>query len=829
MAPMSQTPVFPIGPLLPEIVASLQATPRLVLEAPPGAGKTTQVPLALLQASWLHGKILMLEPRRIAARSAAMFMATQLGEEVGERVGYRIRFETKVSARTRVEVVTEGILTRMLQDDPMLEGIGAVLFDEFHERHLHSDLGLALCLDIQSGLRPDLCLLVMSATLDGEKLARYMDAPRLTAEGRSYPVTITHVPARPQETLEFQMKRVVQQALAETDGDLLCFLPGKAEIDRTLRLLGEVDAEVDALHGELGIDEQSRLLRPGTRRRVVLATNVAESSVTLPGVRAVIDSGLAREPRFDASSGMSRLETVTIAQSSATQRTGRAGRVAPGRCYRLWPESQRLDPATRPELHRIELSAFALELKTWGSSDLRLLDPPPAGTMAQALTLLRALDALDADDRLTAHGRSLLELGVHPRLANAMRRAPAALKGLACDVAALIEARDPMRGEARRSDDLRIRIAALQAMRSGRGDRDGVDRGVLSGIDQAAKQWRRRLRVDAAREADIGTHDVGDVLAFAYPDRIARKDPANPRRYQLANGRGAQLLHESALFGEAWIAIAEIRFDERDSLIQRAAPLDYGMLEREFASHFSSGRRLAFNRETRMVEASEEKRFADLVLDKRHVPTPKDAATATMLLAGIAQIGIDCLPWSESLREWQARVQSLREWCPELGLPDVGDGALTASIEDWLLPALQGKSKLSEVGAEAFADALREHLEYAQRRSVDEHAPREIIVPSGMSRKLSYTRGEAPVLAVKLQELFGLADTPRIAKGRVPVVLHLLSPGQQPVQVTQDLKGFWERTYPEVKNELKGRYPRHPWPDDPWTAVATHRAKPRVR
>jgi ATP-dependent helicase HrpB len=827
MVPMSATPEFPITPLLPEIVASLQATPRLVLEAPPGAGKTTQVPLALMQAPWLSGKILMLEPRRIAARSAAMFMAAQLGEDVGERVGYRIRFESRVSARTRIEVVTEGILTRMLQDDPMLDGIAAVLFDEFHERHLHSDLGLALCLDIQSGLRPDLRLLVMSATLDGEKLARYLDAPRLTAEGRSYPVTTAHVPAKPQETLEFHMKRVVQQALAETDGDVLCFLPGKAEIDRTMRLLGEVDAEVDALHGELGVDEQARLLRAGTRRRVVLATNVAESSVTLPGVRAVVDSGLAREPRFDAASGMSRLETVTIAQSSATQRAGRAGRVAAGRCYRLWPESQRLDPATRPELHRIELSAFALELKTWGSSDLRLLDPPPAGTLAQAMDLLRALDAIDADDALTVHGRSLLELGVHPRLANAMRRAPAALKGLACDIAALIEARDPMRGEARRSDDLRIRIAALQALRSGRLDRDGVDRGVLSSIDQAAKQWRRRLRVDTAREADIGTHDVGDVLAFAYPDRIARKDPANPRRYQLANGRGAQLLHESALFGEPWIAIAEIRFDERDSLIQRAAPLDYTMLEREFSSHFSSGRRLAFNRESRIVEANDEKRFADLVLDRRHVPTPKDAATAAMLLAGIAQLGLDCLPWSEGLREWQARVQSLRDWCSELGLPDVSDEVLMATIDEWLLPALQGKSKLGELSAEDFGEALRGRLDYNQRRAVDEHAPREITVPSGMSRKLSYTRGEAPILAVKLQELFGLADTPRIAKGRVPAVLHLLSPGMKPVQVTQDLKGFWERTYPEVKKELKGRYPRHPWPDDPWTATATHRAKPR--
>lgn len=819
---------FPIHAILAQLLDSLRAHPRLVLEAPPGAGKTTQVPLALLDAPWLDGRILMLEPRRIAARSAAVFMASQLNETIGERVGYRIRFESRVSARTRVEVVTEGILTRMLQDDPTLDGVAAVIFDEFHERHLHSDLGLAMCLDIQSELRPDLRLIVMSATLDGEKLARYLDAPRLTSEGRSFPVEISHLPARAQETLEFQMRRAIELALAETDGDVLCFLPGKLEIERTRRLLDQVDAEVDALHGELGVDEQARLLRPGTRRRVVLATNVAESSVTLPGVRAVVDSGLAREPRFDPGSGMSRLQTVSIAQSSATQRAGRAGRVAAGRCYRLWPESQRLDPALRPELHRIELSAFALELKTWGNDALRLPDPAPAGTLAQGIELLQALDALDESQRLTTHGRSLLALGAHPRLANAMRRAPASLQGLACDVAALIEARDPLRGEARRSDDLRARLACLHALRSGRSDQH-ADRNLLVGIDQAAKQWRRRLGLARTDESAPGPYDVGHVLAYAYPDRIARQDPGNPRRYQLANGRGAQLLHESSLFGEPWLVIAEIRFDERDSLIQRAAPVDPAMIERAFAAHYSKTRQLAFNRDHGVVEAHEERRFFQLVLERRHVPTPRDAATAAILLDGIAQVGLERLPWSEGLREWQARVLGLRAWCSELNLPDVGDDWLLAHLDEWLLPALQGKSKLGDLGTAELADALTGLLDYGARRELDLHAPREITVPSGMARKLTYTRGEAPILAVKLQELFGLADTPRIAKGRVPVVLHLLSPGQKPVQVTQDLKGFWERTYPEVRKELKGRYPRHPWPDDPWTATATHRAKPRPR
>lgn len=818
---------FPIASLLPEIVASLDTHARLVLEAPPGAGKTTQVPLALLQAGWCRGKVLMLEPRRVAARAAAAFMSEQLGETVGETIGYRIRFENKISPQTRIEVVTEGILTRLVQSDPMLEGVAAVIFDEFHERHLASDLGLALCLDIQASLRPDLRIIVMSATLDGEKLARFLDAPRLTAAGRSYPVVMGYLPARPQEALEFQMKRAVELAMTEIDGDVLCFLPGKFEIDRVARLLSAIDAEVDALHGELSVEEQTRILKPGNRRRVVLATNVAESSVTLPGVRAVVDSGLAREPRFDATSGMSRLETVMIAQSSATQRAGRAGRVAPGRCYRLWPESLRLDPATRPELHRIELSSLVLELKTWGAEDLRFLDSPPPGALAQAHALLHALDALDAEGRITTHGRTLLALGVHPRLANAMHRAPAPLKGLACDLAALMEARDPLRGDDKRSDDLRTRMIALQAFRAGRLHHNDSDRHVLSSIDQAAKQWRRRLQIESNDEIDIGSHDIGEILAFAYPDHIAKQDSTNPRRYQLTSGRGAQLRHDSALLGEPWLVAAEIRFDERDSLILRAAPVDSTTLERNFAAHFTTGRRLQFNRDTCAVEASEERRFADLVLEKRKVPTARDAQTASMLLTAIEQLGLDCLPWTETLREWQARVQSLRAWCPDLELPDVSDLALLKALPEWLLPYLQGKAGLAEVKVETFTEALRGLLNYRQHKLLDEHAPHELLVPSGMHRKLSYTQGEAPVLAVKLQELFGLADTPRIAKGRVPVVLHLLSPRQTPIQVTQDLKGFWERTYPEVKKEMKGRYPKHPWPDDPWAATATHRAKPR--
>ncbi len=819
---------FPIENILPAVRASLAAHPRLVLEAPPGAGKTTQVPLALLDADWCTGKVLMLEPRRIAARSAAAFMAAQLGEAVGDTVGYRIRFERKVTARTRIEIVTEGILTRLLQDDPLLDGVAGVIFDEFHERNIASDLGLALCLDMQASVRPALRLLVMSATLDGERLARFMDAPRLTSLGHSFPVEIDHIALKPREPPELQFKRAVERALVETEGDVLCFLPGKAEIDRAARLLAGIDADIEALHGEMRVEAQARILAPGARRRVVLATNVAESSVTLPGVRAVVDTGLAREPRFDPASGMSRLETVLIAQSSATQRAGRAGRVAAGRCYRLWPESQRLEPATRPELQQVDLATFVLELKVWGSATLRFLDPPPAGSLAQAHDLLTALGALDAAGHPTAHGKAVLALGLHPRLANMALRAPAPLKGLACDLAAILEARDPRRGAARRSDDLRTRLSALHEYRSGR-LHDAGERGALARIDQAAQQLRRRVAIAGTATAAVGTHDVGDVLALAYPDRIARQDAANRRRYQLSGGRGAQLLQGSALDGEPWLAVAELRFDERDSVILRAVPLDPALLEQVFPAQFTCARELRFNRDTRAVEATEARRFAAIVLESRKLAPARDAGTAAMLQAGIEQLGLDCLPWTDELREWQARVQSLRGWCPELELPDVGDAALVATLAGWLPAVVAGKTRVAEIDEAEFTGSVRHRLSYAQRKLVDELAPTEVIVPSGQRRKLAYQLGEAPVLAVKLQEMFGLADTPRIAKGRVPVVLHLLSPRQTPLQVTQDLKGFWMRTYPEVKKEMKGRYPKHPWPDDPWTAVATHRAKPRRR
>ena len=840
--PPVNRPVFPIDDLLPRIRESLDAYPRLVLEAPPGAGKTTQVPPALLDAPWLRGRrIVMLEPRRVAARAAAQFMAKQRGEEAGGTIGYRIRFENKVSAATRIEVVTEGILTRMIQDDPTLDGVGALLFDEFHERHLSADLGLALALDVQASLREDLRIVVMSATLDGERLAAFLDAPRLSSAGRSFPVTVSHFPARREEAVEHQVKRAVEHVLAQHPGDVLVFLPGQREIARTDAALASSDiarqADVLQLHGELPVEQQARVLQPDPagHRRVVLATNIAESSVTLPGVRVVVDSGLAREPRYDPNSGFARLDVVNIAQASADQRAGRAGRVAEGFAYRLWPESQRLEAQRRPEIAQVELAGLALELAAWGDADLRFVDAPPPGALAAARELLQRLGALDGN-AITTLGRRMLALGTHPRLA-AMLLAPCDNdeRALACDLAALIEARDPVRS---RSDALAIRWQALAAFRNGRVGGD-ASRPALGALDQAAKQWRRRLRLDRAPPDDMPAHAIGDVLLHAYPDRIARQHPTDPYRYQLANGRSAKLFDDSALYGEPWIVISELRDEARDARVLRAAPLDEARLRRDFPQRFAREDRVVWDANTRGIAAVRETRFDRIVLDSRPLAKPDPSRYADALVDAVRQLGLDALPWTDSLRQWRARVRCLRAWMPELAdtLPDLSDAALLASLDDWLRPALSAKTRLDALDEQAFGDALKSSVDWPTRQKIDAWAPTRIVVPSGMERRIDYGfdasakdgegAPEPPVLAVKLQELFGLADTPRIADGRVPLTLHLLSPGGKPLQITRDLRSFWDRTYPEVKKEMKGRYPRHPWPDDPWNATATHRAKPR--
>ena len=828
---------FPIAPLLPAIGTSLATHPRLVLEAPPGAGKTTQVPLALLDASWLAGRrIVMLEPRRVAARSAAMFMAGQLGEEVGQTVGYRIRFENRVSARTRIEVVTEGILTRMIQDDPELEGIGALLFDEFHERHLAADLGLALALDVQAGLREDLRTVVMSATLDGQRLAAFLDAPRLSSEGRGHPVAISHFPARREESLEAQARRAAEEALARHPGDVLVFLPGQREIARVQAALEAAvlpdDAEVLALHGELPVEQQSRVLQaaPDGRRRIVLATNVAESSVTLPGVRVVIDSGLAREPRFDPNSGFPRLDVVAISQASADQRAGRAGRVAEGWAWRLWPQSQRLEAQRRPEIAQVELAGLALELAAWGSEGLRFVDPPPPGALAAARELLQRLGALAASGGITAQGRRMLALGTHPRLAAMLLAARTPRQqALSADLAALVEARDPLRS---RSDALAERWRALAAFRSGRVPAD-ASRSALAAIDAAARQWRRRLRCEAAPPPDIEAHELGDLLAHAYPDRIAARQPVDPLRYQLANGRSARLFEDSALRGEPWLVASELRHEARgDALLLRAAPVDEAFLRADFRERFVEREGAVWDADKRALVARRESRFDRIVLDSRPAGRVDPDQAAQALTDAVRELGLVALPWTEGLRQWQAREVSLRQWMPELGLPDLSDAALQATLDDWLKPAFAGKTRLDALSEAELGEALKSPLAWGLRQQVERLAPARITVPSGMERRIDYALDhegapQPPVLAVKLQELFGLADTPRVADGRVPLTLHLLSPGGKPLQVTGDLRSFWNRTYPEVRKEMKGRYPRHPWPDDPWSATATHRAKPR--
>jgi len=832
---------FPIALLLSRIRASLAEHPRLVLEAPPGAGKTTQVPPALLDEAWLTGrKIVMLEPRRIAARAAAEFMAAQRGEAVGQTIGYRIRFEARVSDATRIEVVTEGILTRMLQDDPELPDVGAIVFDEFHERHLAGDLGAALALDVQASLRPDLRIVVMSATLEGTRVAEWLAAPVLRSEGRAFPIRVEYPPARRGENEFAHLRRAVQQALAETDGDVLTFLPGRREIAQAQRMLAEStsDEEILPLHGELSLAEQHSALSPaetGTRR-VVLATNVAESSITVPGVRAVIDAGLAREPRFDPNSGFTRLATVNISQASADQRAGRAGRVAPGITYRLWPESRRLEPSRMPEIAQAELSGLALELAAWGvgsdaASALQWLDAPPSGALAAARDLLQRLGAMDAELRITSLGRDMLRLGANPRMAAAALRASEVLRPLVADLLALVEVRSPLRGGF--NDDLRARVAALHRFRDGgaRMARD-ADSGALSAIEQAARGWRKRLGI---RHGASGTPDalgVGNLLLHAFPDRVARQDSKDPRRYRLANGRGARLHEASALFGEPWLVVTEARFDTRDSLILAAAPFDPALLQHDYPQWFKRERVVRMNAND-VFEAFEEVRFDAIVLERRAVAVNAEDALPALLATARAR-GIAALPWNDAATRLRARVDWLRRAMPDAGLPDVADAALLDSLETWLAPALHGKRKLDALSSEDLSNAFAGLLDWPQRKLLDAAAPDAITVPSGMTRKLDYaaaTHGNeaiaSPVLAVKLQELFGLAETPRIANGRVPVMLHLLSPAGRPIQITQDLRGFWDRTYPEVKKELKGRYPKHPWPDDPWTAMPTHRAKRR--
>jgi len=834
---------LPIDNVLPELRAALATRTAVVLQAPPGAGKTTVVPLALLDEPWLAGRtILILEPRRLAARAACARMAQLLREAPGETVGYRIRFDSKISAKTRIEVLTEGILTRRLQTDPELKNVGLVIFDEFHERHLHADLALALCLDSQKVLREDLKILVMSATLDGESVARLLgEAPIVTSHGRSYPVEINYLPRDSVEPLPSLASGAIRSALDEHDGDVLAFLPGAREIRLTQELLEqnlESRAAVFPLYGDLSWESQDRALQPAPgRRKVVLATPIAETSLTIEGVRIVVDSGFVRVPQFDPVSSLSRLTTTRISRASAEQRAGRAGRTAPGVCFRLWSETTQrgLIPQALPEIRTADLAPLALELAAWGVRDERALswlDPPPEAAFTQACELLVELDALAAEDgegHITKTGRAMVRLPLHPRLSHMLLTAERlGLGALACDIAALLSERDLLLGEARRAADFSLRLEALHAFR--RRGRQGAqehqaDPAACARVNQAVQQLQRLLAVRSGHDGEI--EQAGLLLALAYPDRVALARAPGEARYLLASGRGARLPESELRLRQPCIAAASIDAGETEGLIYLAAPMSLENLRTYFPTHIRNEDVIRWDVQDQAVITRREERFGALVFDSRPLSKPDPDKMRAAMLDGVRRLGLEGLPWTREARDWQARVLSLRHWLPQENWPDVSDAALAATLETWLGPYLDGVTRREHLARLDLLSILRAQLDWDMGRRLEEGAPTHLQVPSGSRVRLEYIPGESPVLKVKLQEMFGLADTPRVAWGKVPVTLHLLSPARRPIQVTQDLRGFWERTYAEVKKELKGRYPKHPWPDDPWRAQPTARAKRR--
>ena len=836
------SPVLPIEPVLPAIRAALQNATALVLQAPPGAGKTTCVPLALLDEPWLTGQtILMLEPRRLAARAAATRMAGLLGEPVGQTVGYRIRFDRQISRQTRIEVVTEGILTRRLQRDPGLTGVGLVMFDEFHERSLHADLALALCLDSQRGLRDDLRLLVMSATLDGAAAAKLLgDAPVVTSAGRAWPVACHYLPGDAHRLDLTGVVRAILTALARHEGDVLAFLPGGGEIRQVQRRLEAEPVSAGLalvpLYGDLPGAAQQQAIQPDSagRRKVVLATSIAETSLTIEGVTVVVDAGWTRVPRFDPRSGLTRLETVRVSADAAEQRAGRAGRLGPGTCYRLWSEAthSRLRPRRVPEILEADLAPLVLELANWGVNDpatLAWLDPPPPGALAQARAVLADLEALDDQGRITPTGRTLAELPTHPRLAHLLRRGAALGQGaLAADLAAVLEERDLLRGAHPFGSDLTVRLEALQAFRrEGRAgaQRWAADGSACSPIEQTARRWRELLKIVAAPEPAPDPALVGLLLALAYPDRIARRREGGADRYQLANGRGARLAVDDPLSGSDWLTVAQLDAGISEGRIWLAAPVAPADLESHLAARICTVAEVTWDERQAAVSARRERRLGALMLAGETLMGADPALLRQAMRAGVRQMGLESLPWTDELRDWQARISALRCWFPEEGWPEVADDWLTEHLDQWLEPWLNGVTRREHLARLDLAAALTSLLDQRLRTRLNELAPTHLTVPSGSRIRLQYPPGKPPVLAVKLQELFGLADTPRIGGGRVAVTLHLLSPAQRPIQVTQDLRGFWERTYAEVKKELKGRYPKHPWPDDPWNATPTRRTQ----
>jgi ATP-dependent helicase HrpB len=835
-------PDLPINEALAPLSNALLGRGAVLLQAPPGAGKSTIVPLALLQAPWLKNqKIVMLEPRRIAARAVANRMATLLNEPVGRTVGFRTRLESRVGRETRIEVITEGILTRMLQEDPALAGIGCVIFDEFHERSLNADLGLALIIESRQTLREDLKLLVMSATLDVAQLSRLLDdAPVVSAAGRSFEVRTHFVPGRRELNLELQVSHVVRSALREHQGDILCFLPGAAEIRRVQRLLEESDIErgirVLPLYGELESDAQDAALAPSApgQRKVVLATSIAETSLTIEGIRVVIDSGMRRYSEFDPTTGMSRLVTGRVSQAAADQRRGRAGRLSEGDCYRLWSEGTHasLSPQTPPEILHADLAPLALELSCWGAADaasMAWLDPPPTAPLDQARDLLHRLEAIDAGARVTPHGRVLEKLGMHPRLGHMLIKARAlGAARLACDLAAILSERDILRaGAGARDADLRVRVAAL------RGDDGEIPAGVT--VDARAKaqarrssgRWQRDFAGDARDTAD--PHDAtGILLAWAYPDRIARSR-GDGGRYLLANGRGARFGEPQALARSEFIVAAELDGADREARIFLAAPVSRDDLEQHFAGLITEEAEIYWDERAGAVSARRERRLGALTLQSSEMRDPDPDAVQSAVLTGLKEAGIAALPWTKDLRQWQARVMLMDKYrvLSPTPWPDLSDEALERTLGEWAPPWIMGLTRREHFARMDLSSALRSFVTHAQGVILEREAPTHFAVPSGSRIPIDYLDGEYPTLSVRLQELFGLNDTPAVAGGKLPLLLKLLSPAGRPVQITKDLVSFWNRGYHDVKKDLKGRYPKHYWPDDPFTAQATRRARPR--
>ncbi|MES2193497.1 MAG: ATP-dependent helicase HrpB [Pseudomonadota bacterium] len=822
--PRSFDTPLPIDAVLDQLARTLADSNAAVLVAPPGAGKTTRVPLALLDAPWLQGKkIIMLEPRRIAARASAERMARTLGERAGETVGYRVRFGSKVSRATKIEVVTEGIFSRQILDDPELSGVAAVLFDEFHERSLDADMGLALARDAQVGLREDLRILVMSATLDGARVAKLLgDAPVISSEGRAFPVETRYLGRKADAPLERQMADAIAMALRADPGSVLAFLPGAAEIRRTQNFLGErihdAGIEIVPLFGALDAAVQDRAIAPAPKgqRKVVLATSIAETSLTIEGVRIVVDSGVARVPRYEPDIGLTRLETVRASRAAVDQRRGRAGRTEPGVCYRLWDEPQTASLAayTQPEILSADLSSLVLDLAQWGVSDpatLAFLDPPPAPALKEARSLLGELGALDSDGRITAEGKSLRELALPPRLARMIVDSHRLGAGAeAADIAAVLTER----GLGGDSVDLDARLDQFRRDRSQRS----------SSARSLAQRWASQVAATEGAPAGDTSPSTGVMLALAFPDRVARN--RGNGSFVLANGRGAAVDQTSALARAPYIAVAELTGTAANGRILLAAPVLQSDIELRFADQIESADEISFDRGAMALRARRKKTLHAITLSETPMALKPSAETARVLADGLVAAGLDRLPWSKPARQWRDRVMFLRKAEGE-SWPDLSDDALAEQREAWLVPALYDKTALKDLSAGDLSDALMALLPWELRARLEREAPTHFEAPTGTQLAIDYEAEQGPTIAVRLQELFGLNTHPSIAKGAVPLVLELLSPAHRPVQVTRDLPGFWRGSYAAVRSDLRGRYPRHPWPEDPASAAPTRRVKPR--